>query len=256
MMRLNKRKKCLDFANQNHVDVESFINKDASTFRDKLKQINGLEDKTIDTLVNLFKNWKEAESLLNKPQDEKKRKIDTNRLVSKLTPLFHGSVSNRCFIPQMSYSSKSIKAITSHIQEAINISSENTLLPPEVVETLRSLSVQMHRITPIESEDNNLTDGLVIDLFDITALSMELKSLIESSEYTRETIPEKFQHLFYFDSDEQQLHVASIVSSPYVEYIMQHFSNAFVRIGVDNASDTQIKLFCEEIVNEWKGATT
>lgn len=253
---VNKRKKLLEFAKQNQVDIESFLEMNDDDFREKLKKIEGLERKVIDKLVNLFKNWKNAASLLEKPQAEKKSEISSDRLINKLTPLFNGNVSNRCFIPKTGYSGNSINAIASRIQEAVNISSENSMLPTEVVEALRSISLQLHRITPKESEDGELTEGMVVDLFDILALSMELKSPIEAGEYTRETMPDKFRHLFFFDSDEQQVHVNSIVSSPYIEYIMQHFSNAFVRIGVENASETQIQQFCEAIVNEWKGATT
>ena len=253
---VTRRKKLLEFAEQSQVDIESFLEMNDEDFREKLKRIESLERKGIDKLVNLFKNWKNAEALLEKPPAEKKSGISSDRLINKLTPLFNGNVTNRCFIPKTSYSGNSINAIASHIQEAVNISSENLMLPAEVVETLRSLSLQLHRITPEKSEDSELTEGMVVDLFDILALSMELKAPIEAGEYTRNTMPEKYRHLFCFDSDEQQVQVESIVSSPYVEYIMQHFSNAFVRIGVDNASESQIQQFCEEIVNEWKGATT
>lgn len=253
---INKRNKLLDTAKQNHVDIESFLEITADEFREKLKKINELEPKVIDKLVNEFNNWKKAETLLEKPQYEKKGAINSERLFTKLKPLFNGSVSNRCFIPQIGYSGNSINAIVSHIREAVSMSSDNSKIPYKMIEELRSLSVQLDNMAPEESEESNLTDGLVIDLFDILALSMELKSPIEKGEYTRETMPDKFQHLFFFDSDEQQVHVKSIVSSPYVEYIMQHFSNAFVRIGVENASETQIQQFCKAIVNEWKGATT
>ena len=251
-----KKKKLYELAEQSQADIESFLEMNDEDFREKLKRVGSLEQKVIDKLGNLFKNWKNAEALLEKPQAEKKSRISSDRLISKLTPLFNGNVSNRCFIPKTSYSGNSINSIASHIQEAANISSENSNLPAEVVEALRSLSLQLHRITSEKSEDSELTDGMVVDLFDILALSMELKIPIESGEYTRDTMPEKYRHLFCFDSDEQKVHVQSIVSSPYVEYIMQHFSNAFVRIGVDNASESQIQQFCEAIVNEWKGATT
>lgn len=252
----NKQKKLLEYAEENRVDIRSFMGRDTDSFNAKLEQVDGLSKDIKNNLRVKYEAWQSAVSLSKKSPDEKKAQITTQKLINKLTPLYNGNVSNRCFIPESCYSSNSINAIASHIQEAISISSENRMVPSEVVEELRSLSVQLMKMNPKESAESDLTIGLVVDLFDIIAMSMDIKALIESGEYTSNTIPPELQHLFFVASDEEQVHIESVVTSPYIEYIMQHFSNAFVRIGVENASETQIRLFCEELVSEWKGAQT
>lgn len=252
----NKKKKLLDYAEEKEIDIKSFMDRNTDSFEAKLGQIEGLDKDVKSALKDKHKAWQKAIFLLSQPQTEKRKEINSNKLKSKLTPLYNGNISNRCFIPEKSYSTNSIKTIASHIQDAINMSFENSTIPHDLIDKLRSLSVELLKITPKDPEESELTNGLVVDLFDIIALSMDIRSSIESGEYTSEAIPEELQQLFYIDSAEQHVHVESIISSPYIEYIMQRFSNAFVRIGVENASDTQIQRFCEEIVSEWKEVQT
>ena len=39
-----------------------------------------------------------------------------------------------------------------------------------------------------------------------------------------------------------------IITSPWIEYILQLFAHSFIRIGVDNAFDYEIREYCNRIM--------
>ena len=152
--------------------------KDKKEFYDRVDSIDGISKEVQNNLKALHTALQDAISLLKKSQSEKKNKITKNKLKDQLRNLYTGKVSNRCFIPEKSYSTNSINAIASHIREAVSMSSENANIPYEMLNNLRLLSISLDSIAREVSDESNLTDGLVVDLFDIIPLSMQLKSSI------------------------------------------------------------------------------
>lgn len=104
-----------------------------------------------------------------------------------------------------------------------------------------------------DKTSNSSVDGLIVDIYDIHQIPIICKEKIEMGIYDYQTLldPEKRNELnryFYFQSQDDYILQLYKIESPWTEYLLQHFSNAFSRIGVENASDEDIEIFCSKIV--------
>lgn len=102
--------------------------------------------------------------------------------------------------------------------------------------------------------DGSKLDGLVVQLKDIIPVNPEEIDNIfkEGLDYTeicktpdgKERLRELNKRYFLSTPDDFVIEMEPI-SSPWIEFLMQCFSNSFVRIGVDGASQKEITDFCE-----------
>lgn len=108
------------------------------------------------------------------------------------------------------------------------------------------------------SDVKSVTKGIVIDLQDIYQYNMDYKSRINNSEIDCQLIKdtserEKLNKLFFFEKEDDFVIVEGILQSPWIEYVLQHFSNAFGRIGVENATQEEMEDFVEGFFEEDQG---
>lgn len=90
------------------------------------------------------------------------------------------------------------------------------------------------------------SDGLIIDLQELDYFPYNWVKNIENGELDItfpdlvETDRDEYDKVFHIiDKDGYAYHCTNI-KSPWIEYILQRFTNLFARIGVDNLSDNQI----------------
>lgn len=96
---------------------------------------------------------------------------------------------------------------------------------------------------------NREYDGIIINLLDINVLDYPTAEKIESQDLdfdklTSEQI-EKYNKMFFLTKSHDIIYPETIIRSPYLEWVMQKFSNAFIRIGVDYPDK-------DKTVSHWK----
>ncbi|MGN0181142.1 MAG: hypothetical protein ACI4DP_01820 [Candidatus Ornithomonoglobus sp.] len=104
---------------------------------------------------------------------------------------------------------------------------------------------------PSEAISMEIKDGLMIDLQELDYFNIdEIRALnncsidVENKDLTNEQKTEYNKKFFIYDSPGYSIPLCDI-KSPWIEYLMQHFSNLFARIGVHNPSKENV----EEIIN-------
>lgn len=100
---------------------------------------------------------------------------------------------------------------------------------------------------------NSSVNGIIVDIYDIHQVPILYKEKIENGVYDYQVINnskerEELNRHFYFQDSEDYIINIYEITSPWIEYLMQHFSHAFSRIGVDNASSEEIEIYCDKIM--------
>ena len=100
--------------------------------------------------------------------------------------------------------------------------------------------------------NSSSVEGLVIDLQDIKQIDMNVKNDILDYKYDFSTYQgdgkEEINNLFFFENECDFVMADGIITSPWIEYILQLFAHSFIRIGVDNALDYEIREYCNRIM--------
>ena len=100
--------------------------------------------------------------------------------------------------------------------------------------------------------NSSSVEGLVIDLQDIKQIDMNVKNDILDYKYDFSTYQgdrkEEINKLFFFENESDFVMADGIITSPWIEYILQLFAHSFIRIGVDNAFDYEIREYCNRIM--------
>lgn len=100
--------------------------------------------------------------------------------------------------------------------------------------------------------NSSSVEGLVIDLQDIKQIDMNVKNDILDYKYDFTTYQgdrkEEINKLFFFENESDFVMADDIITSPWIEYILQLFAHSFIRIGVDNAFDYEIREYCNRIM--------
>jgi hypothetical protein len=108
------------------------------------------------------------------------------------------------------------------------------------------------------SESDSKLEGLVVDLKDIGQIPFEhIVSIINNAfDYKYMSNNSKnskrlneLNKLYMLENNEDFVTLCNEIKSPWVEFLMQRFSNAFCRVGVDNAEIAEIIDFCEREIN-------
>ena len=93
--------------------------------------------------------------------------------------------------------------------------------------------------------------GLIVDLLELDYLPMDTVSKIAAGEMDCMTMtaPEIAANdkLFFLREDPGFAYPVVRISSPWREYVLQHFSNCFIRIGVDNPGKSEAKNIVENL---------
>ena len=97
--------------------------------------------------------------------------------------------------------------------------------------------------------------GLVVDLQDVIQLDIKVKESILAYEYDytlqkSQKMRDGINKYFFFESESDFVIAESLVTSPWIEYVLQMFANSFIRIGVENALEYEIEDYCMEIFME------
>ena len=83
----------------------------------------------------------------------------------------------------------------------------------------------------------NPWDGLIINLHDINFFTSDVVDAIERQtiDYDKLTVEqrEKYNESFFLEQTGDMIFPEEVIKSPYLEHLMQAFSFAFIRIGVD-----------------------
>ena len=81
-------------------------------------------------------------------------------------------------------------------------------------------------------------NGLLIDLLELDYMPIELVQRIAKGEIDYEVLDEAektaYDEKFFIREDPGFAYPTGRIESPWREYVLQHFSNCFIRIGVDN----------------------
>lgn len=109
---------------------------------------------------------------------------------------------------------------------------------------------------PTKAYDTNESsvEGMVVDLQDIIQLEINIKNDILDYKYDfsiyKGNRKEEINEIFFFEDKEDFVIADNIIKSPWIEYILQLFAHSFIRIGVENAFDYEIREYCKKIMEE------
>ena len=252
----SKRKALIDCAKAAEVDIESFIDSSPKSFFEKIDKQEQISSQTRDKIKGKYNAW---QSSIEEAKTKKKSSITLETLKSKITAVLHNSVTKVCFIPQYSYYKSPLQEISTLIVDAASLSATTPEVNDDCRNKLRELSMYFTKQYGPFQEKQDLTSGLIVDVLDICCLDIKHKENIEQGNYTYETLSDQTEQtnidlskLFFLTEPGDSVNIAYKIDSPWIEYIMQHFSTAFIRIGVDVASDDEIKKFCATIKKEWE----
>lgn len=113
-----------------------------------------------------------------------------------------------------------------------------------------------YAFVPIKAycDSESSVDGLVVDLQDIVQVGIHVKEDILEYKYDfsvyRGEKTEEINEIFFFENKDDFVIADNIIESPWIEYVLQMFAHSFIRIGVDNAFDYEIKEYCNKIMEE------
>lgn len=97
---------------------------------------------------------------------------------------------------------------------------------------------------PTSTDLEKQFDGLIVNLLDICILDYDTAEKIEKQELDYDKLSEdgrnKYNKQFFLDKDHTMIFPEQCIKSPYVEWLMQQFSNAFIRIGIDTPDKTKL----------------
>ena len=92
-----------------------------------------------------------------------------------------------------------------------------------------------------------LNDGFIIDLQQIDCFTVEEIEMIEKCQIDSKTLNNedatRYDAKFCLSMEPGYAIAIECITSPWIEYVMQKFSNSFIRIGVDNMQDKHIEQF-------------
>ena len=97
--------------------------------------------------------------------------------------------------------------------------------------------------------------SIVVDLKELDYLDLKQKDALLKNEIDNKNIrlleddKNIFNKKFFIFDEPGYASVVDEVDSPWIEYIVQHFANAFTRIGVDNISKEQIEVAINTIAD-------
>ena len=107
---------------------------------------------------------------------------------------------------------------------------------------------------PENALNSNIQHGLIVDLqevdyFDMNTVNDLINCAIDNENLTLDKkTKEKYNNKFSLDIEPGYAIALCVVKSPWIEYLLQHFSNSFARIGVDNPDISSINQMLTTII--------
>lgn len=129
-----------------------------------------------------------------------------------------------------------------------------TKLVERKIQQIHNSAYPKFAFVPIKAYSNgeSSVDGLVVDLQDIVQLDIDLKDDILEYRYDYSVYKgnkaKEINKIFFFENQDDFVIADNIIESPWIEYVLQMFAHSFIRIGVDNAYDYEIKEYCHKIM--------
>lgn len=161
---------------------------------------------------------------------------------------------------------KNVKRLLKEFNDVNKSSSSLNVRKNFIRENKKSISDYLKRIVngqnthyvylPEETLKGNIKNGVIVDLQEVDFLDIDTvtdlsKFLIDcKNEYVSDEKKELYNQKFFIYDDPGYSVILCQIESPWIEYLMQHFSNSFIRIGVDNPSSKTIKKIIDCLVNE------
>ena len=102
-------------------------------------------------------------------------------------------------------------------------------------------------------------EGLIVNLLEIDFFDCKIASMIEKQEMDYGKLKDdqkeliKYSEKFYLEQLEDIIYPEHEIKSPYIELLMQKFSEAFIRIGVDTPDNNELLNFWKKKIDDLKG---
>jgi len=105
------------------------------------------------------------------------------------------------------------------------------------------------------SNSKSAVKGIVVDLqnimqFNLNWMERIMKYEIDFINITDEEERKKIDQYFFFEKEDDFVIIEHVITSPWIEYMMQAFANSFTRIGVDNATNYEVEKYFNDIFKE------
>lgn len=104
------------------------------------------------------------------------------------------------------------------------------------------------------SDSTFVGQGLIVDLLELDYLSIELVKRIARGEIDVKVLDEcektSFDERFFIKEYEGYAYPEGDIIPPWREYVLQHFSNCFIRIGVDNPGKSEVRGMVDTLVQK------
>lgn len=105
------------------------------------------------------------------------------------------------------------------------------------------------------SHDKKNRDGLVVNLLEILPFPISLIDRVGKYEIDNVMLSEEerseLNNIFYLEEPDDYV-VASQLTSPWTEWLMQQFSYSFIRIGINRPTDDEIDTYCTNTLERMK----
>ena len=99
-----------------------------------------------------------------------------------------------------------------------------------------------------------MTDGIVVNLKDIIQISLEEIETIAKNGFDYAEISkqengnlelQRLNSKYFLECSSDFVIFDGRIASPWIEHLLQNFSSAFARIGIDTLSNTELSAFCD-----------
>lgn len=152
---------------------------------------------------------------------------------------------------------KYINPCTSHEERKEILSSKASTITNFMSEIFSGRNTHLAYI-PESGFKDPIENGLIVDLQELDYLNLETaidltNCLIDSQNTELEKEKKEYYNTkFILDDFPGYSMISGEIVSPWIEYLMQRFSNMFTRIGVDFPSKSEFKTIIEKILEEVK----
>ena len=244
-----------------------------------------IANQKIDTIhfliAVLFEDWfknicikSEIEKLINEKENNLKKKfdsvgldfdamkkidaIDLENQKEKYSPKIISIIKEFDIYKKLEYSRDNINILTNDDMKSLNIKITNRL-----IDKVRHLfNCDDNNYCYINSS-GNMWNNMVVDLREIRSIPFEMFKIIceygldynsiNLSVGSKEIVEKnKVNEIFYFNTKDDFIIADYPIKSPWLEHLLQKFSNAYGRIGVDNPSKDDIEDLRKEMRDRYE----
>lgn len=224
------------------LDLKSWIFSDVCFSILVLQKINPIIDKLKSLCISNDLQW---DTIKNFSLEEFITVVN-NEMTSK-----QAKRSIECFEEYKLYSDKNL---TDEQKKAIF--KDNLKSISSTITDIAKCKYMHYAYIPSNGIANGFPNGIVVDLQELDYFDFEMTKDLElfiidnNSSLLSQEKQIRYNEKFVLDKEPGYAMEWSKIESPWVEYLMQRFSNVFIRIGVDNPSNRDFESMIDEIINE------